>query len=555
MSKEQDILILEASPIELRLSRVIVARGEVKFLDAQAFRAQDQEEDGSALGDQQALDALAEYVSRNGWNGKDLWCLLSGSAVACQYFDMPPLKGNSLKQAVLLKLGQQLHFSVDDALVDVHPLEPPKSADDDQIRVAATAIRRNVIKAVVETCNRLKSPLMMLSAVPSVLTALALSAKDDACEMQAVLHVGEDASTLIILQDGRPYVTSEIEIGGCDFATALTRPIIDGDNVIQLDAEQAIALRDEVGIPRHDLQIESLGITGGRLLPLLEPLLQKLSLQLTQWMTFAATSADGKKVSRIELVGPGAEIPGLASAIAIRVGVDASEASWLKGLASIDPSAEDIALSSCAAATGAVLHQRDLPDLLPPDVRRNRRILRTRRSATLVTPVVAVAIFGIGFLFETVATKVAPSLVPDRAKLAHLQRLANDHNRWNTKRQLIARLQKQLDDFSRATPRWDGLFKELSRTLPVELQVTEFRASSEGDAILLTMRTRIFTSGNGRSFDEVLEETLMTLERNPFFRRVQPLGSNLLDRNSANGAAGTLEVELELAYPRPRTRA
>ena len=131
------------------------------------------------------------------------------------------------------------------------------------------------------------------------------------------------------------------------------------------------------------------------------------------------------------------------------------------------------------------------------------------------------------------------------------QRLASDHNQWNTKRQLIARLQQQLDDFSRATPRWDGLFKELSRTLPRELQVTEFRARTENDAILLTMRTRIFTSRKGRSFDEVLEETLRTLEQSPFFRRVQPLRSNRLEQNKATGASGTLVVELELAYPKP----
>jgi Tfp pilus assembly PilM family ATPase/Tfp pilus assembly protein PilN len=555
MSKEQDILILEASPIELRLSRAVAARGEVRFLDARAFRAQAQKEDGSALSDQHAVDALAAYVSQHHWNGKDVLCLLNGSAVSCHYFDMPPLNGNSLKQAVHLKLGQQLHFSVDEALVHVSTLAPMKSVDGDQLRVAATAIRRSVIKAAVKTCHRLESPLMMLSAAPAALTALATSAKEDAREMQALLYVGGDISTLIILQDGRPCVTSEIEIGSRDFATALMRPIIDGDNVVQLDEAKATALRNEVGIPKADQQIESLGMVGGRLLPLLEPLLQKLSLQITQWMSFAATSADGRKVSHLKLVGPGAEIPGLASAMGKRVGVTASDADWLKGLACVDSPAEDIDLSSCAAAISAVLHQRDLPDLLPPDVRQRRRVLRVRRSAALVTPVVAAAILGVGFLFDAVATKVAPSLGAEQAKLAHLQRLANDHNQWSATQRLVAQLQQQLDGFSRVTPRWDGLFKELSRTLPPELQVTGLLARTEEGAMFLTLRTRIFTSGNGRSFDEVLEQTLMTLERSPFFRRVQPLGSNRLEQDKATGVAGTMDVELELAFPKPRMGA
>lgn len=554
MSKEHDILILEVGPAELRLSHVVAVRGEITFLDARSFHTQDKDEDGSALGNEQAVSSLTDYVSDNDWNGKDVLCLLSGSAVSCQYFDMPPLKGCSLKQAANLKLGQQLPFPVDEANVDIRPMEPRKAAGENQLHVAATAIRRDLIDAVVKTCHRLKSPLMVLTAAPSALAALAMSAKDDTPEMRAVLHVGNDASTLIILRDGRPCVTSEIEIGAGDFSKALMRPIIDGDNVIQLDAEKAIALRDEVGIPQADQQIESLDLAGGRLLPLLEPLLQKLSLQLTQWMTFASTSADGRKVSHLKLVGPGAKIPGLVSAIGKRVGIDAAEVDWLKGLASVDASARDVTLSSCAAATGAVLHRSDLPDLLPPDVRRKRRILQVRRSATLIAPVVAAAVFGLGFLFETAVTKVAPSLGADRTRLAHLQRLASEHSRRNAKQKLVARLQQQLDCFAQATPRWDGLFKELSRKLPKELQVTEFRARCDGGAILLTMRTKIFTSRSGRSFDEVLEEALMTLEHSPFFKRVQPLGSNRLGQD-ASGAAGTLVVELELAYPTPRTKA
>ena len=550
MSKEQDILILEASLQELRLTHALVGTGPVKVLQAGSFALEEKSSDKSAIEDQVILDRMTKYVAEQGWAGRQVLCLLGGSAVSCQYFDMPPLKGNCLRNAVLLKLGQRLPFAVDEALVDIHPLKRQTSNDGDDLRVAATAIRREVVRSAIGACEYLKLDVSIVSAMPAALAALARSTIEDCAQMQAVLHVGEQTCTLVVFQGKKPCVTSEIEIGLHDFTAAMMRPIIDGDSVIQLDDAKAEALRDEIGIPKAGQQIESIGVAGSRLLPLLEPILQKLAHQLTQWLTFAATSCGTERVARLRLVGSGAMMAGLSEAVGSRVEIDVDQADWLDGVASCSDTLDPESLCSCAAAVAAATHQKDLPDLTPRDVRNQRRLRRIRRSTVLAAPVLAAAVFGLSVLFDNVIARSGLSQGVDQAKLVQLQRISRSHDRQNAEQRFTQQLQKQFDDFARATPRWDGLFKELARALPQEVQVTEFRARTEKDDIHVTMQARVYTRPQGWNFDQVVEQTLRALEGSPFFKRVLPLSSNRAGPGEDSPAAGTLSVELELAYPR-----
>ncbi len=123
MSKNREILVLEAGGDELRVSHVRVAGPAVEIDACASFLSADRSEDKSAIQDQNLLDELSKYVTERGWTGNDVVWLLGGNSVSCQYFDMPPLKGAALRQAVNLKLGQQLHFEISEAVVDF-PLVP-----------------------------------------------------------------------------------------------------------------------------------------------------------------------------------------------------------------------------------------------------------------------------------------------------------------------------------------------------------------------------------------------------------------------------------------------
>ncbi len=554
MSKNREILVLEAGGSELRIAHVSIRGDTVAVGECASFHAVELGDDNPAIQDQNLLDELAAYVTERGWTGRDVLCLLGGDSVSCQYFEMPPLKGLALRQAVLLKLGQQLHFEIGEAVVDVAPIAGTSSAETNLQRVAVTAVRRQRAQAAIDAATRMGLNPTLVSAAPVAMAAMAADKLGGDDPMRAALHVGERASVLTVFSGQTPCVVSELAIGLADFAIALTRPIISGEDVIQLELEEATALRDRVGIPEAGLEIESLGIKGGNLMPLLAPTLQKLSKQLTQWLTFAATSAGDAEASTLTLVGPGASMHGLTGAIGVGIGMSVETADWLTGATIASRSSDAPPLESSTIAVAAALYAGGLPELTPPEVRTRRKIKRVRRSTALVSPVLAAAIFGLAFLFEQMGTGLQPVVGENQQSLAGMRKLAEVNQQWNAAQVEVDRLQGEFDVFASATPHWEGLFKELSRTLPGELQTTRLDARMEPTGLVVRMEATIYPAPQGRNLEEIVEQTLLSFARSPFFEDVQLLKSIVSEggRGAPNAAAGTLSVDLRLAYPRPR---
>ncbi|MFQ5424437.1 MAG: hypothetical protein ACE5F9_10710, partial [Phycisphaerae bacterium] len=84
MSKGRGLLVLHAEGNELRLVHTRLDRFTVELSEPCTFRSATPEPETTALSDETALDELAGFVSKQGWFGHDLVCLVGGSSVACQ---------------------------------------------------------------------------------------------------------------------------------------------------------------------------------------------------------------------------------------------------------------------------------------------------------------------------------------------------------------------------------------------------------------------------------------------------------------------------------------
>ncbi|MBX3395252.1 MAG: pilus assembly protein PilM [Phycisphaerae bacterium] len=553
MSDKRDILILEASSAELRLSSARINGERVELSDSCSFVTQDRRDDRNAAQDQNLVDALSVAVSERNWVGRDVICLLSGGTVACQYFDMPSLKGAPLLQAVTLKLSQQLHFPVAEAVVDFRSVPSHAAAQHNQQRVAVTAAHQDAAQSVINAAIRCGLNVAAVTSAAAALTAHAVSRIAASTQAQAVLHIGDRSSTLTVLRESAVTVTSELPFGLEDFTTALMRPIISGEEVIQLDVVRAMDLRDAVGIPAADERIESLGIPGAKLFPVLEPTLQKMVQQLTQWLTFASTLEEGAAVSRLYVTGPGLAMKGLTSALALRLKLQIEGWDWLDGTTSTRDRAGGMSRDAFAAATAAVCHRKTLPDLVPKEVRSEWRARRIRRSTAIISPIVAVVILGFAFLFNQMRSYTQTTLGSQKA-LNEMQMLADENARWQVEAHRVAEYRSSFEAFANSAPAWEGLFKELSRLLPSELRVIRLSVSGELDALRLRADANIYTTPTGRDFDEVVEQTLLALDRSPFLSAVQLINSTRYPADGSRLETGAMSVDLELAYPRPLAR-
>lgn len=549
MSNQRGLIIIHAAQGELRLVRAHMDDYTVVVSAPHIFAAPGVESNDEAtpLCDEAALDGVASVVARNGWFGDDLVCLVSGSSVSCQYHDLPPLKHRELDQAVRLKLAQQLHFDVADACIAVDPLGSVAADDGEQaaVRVGVTACHRDWIDAAIAAAERVGLKLVSILAAPVTLTALARDTVEREDGLHAFLCVDDVSSTLIVLDGTMPVVTSELPIGAADLTAALMRPIIAGDDVLQLDEAKATKLRDEIGIPEPDQMIESLGVSGDRVLPLIEPVLQKMVAQLTQWLTFASTSANRRKIEWLRVVGAGSQIPGLAKTIGARTSTDAIAFDWLSNTRLVGTAWDEISVQRFAAAIGAARHWRNRPDLLPAFVRRRRQVHAARRAVSFAGPAATAALLGFALLFGRIDARLRPWDTTLKQQLSSIQLLFAKVMSWRDTRAVSSKIERRFEKFVEMKPTWVGFFKELSHVLPPEFHAERLDVLAKDGRLTVTINGFVDATQDKIPYDKIATDTLKRLNKSPFCHEV-----NLMNASRGDSQyEGTVSFQIALAYP------
>ena len=542
MSKDRTILVIQ---VGADCVRAVIARPgaePVALLDGCVIPVGRRDGDTNPLRDQLLIDQLVSFCRPRRKDLGGVLFILGGSAVSCHYLETPPLSGRPLVQATRLKLSQQLHFPVDQAIVAVRPLN---STSEGQLRVHATAGQQDFIQSMVDAAAQLRLRLIGICAAPDALARAAAKHVGAAPGLIALLDVGERMSTLVVLDGGSPCVCADIPIAAADITAALMRPIIRGEEVLQLDEEQALQLRNDIGVPDPSDEIPSLEVTGDRILPLLEPVLQKLIKQLTQWLTFAS-SGRNQPVRGLEVIGVGASIRGFAGAIGARTGLSVTSGDWLdqQGTLSAEFSAGHCRGFGLSAA--ALTHWRDLPDLVPPETRREQKVDRVRRSVAVCAPIIAISIAAASVPFESLGSAVEQSVTVRKAQLATVQSSVTRCAESSRDGIEVARLEGRFQKFVHEAPAWLVVFKELSLILPGDLRAIEMVGEWSADAANLTLRADVVPASGERGFDEVVRQTVLMLQRSDLFSRVEIVSANQGPSERDRAAAGTVSIRLDL---------
>ncbi len=545
MSKNRNILVIQVDVEGVRAAIAEAGSDSVYISDSCSFPSSTQNKESCPLSDQLLIDQLKSYCRGKQQRIDGVLFVLGGAGVSSHYLDMPPLSGKELTQATRIKLAQQLHFPVAEAVVAVKSL---KNQSGGQLKVHATAGLKSHLDRIIDTASQLGLRLLGICAASDVLAHAVANRFDNTNGMRVVLDLGEQSSTLVVVDGGTPCICSEIPVSAGDITVALMRPIIRGEEVIQLDAAKAMELRDEVGVPLPSDSIPSLGVTGDRILPLLEPVLQKLLKQMTQWLAFATT---GKNhiVEEIELIGVGAAIPQMGEAIAVRSGLRVSVSNWLDELAkrtSTDSGANTSGYGLCAAA---VSHWKKLPDLVPEDVRREDRTRRWRRSVSICAPIVAVSIAAISVPFESLGSAVGQSLAVRKAQLAVVQNNVNQCGESTREDQAVTRIEGKFRHFVDESPDWLAVLKEQTQVLPREFRATEYSGEWNVHEASLTVRGDIVTADSSREFDDVVRQTVLALQKSELFRRVEIVSANQGASEGDTRQSGSVAFRLDLRTP------
>ncbi len=403
------------------------------------------------------------------------------------------------EQAAMLALTNMADFPIEDAPSDSCTLltdrASRKRGDPDapmpQRHILACADSEDRAAALCEALSLPGIAIEGLVPAEAVATADAMrlaTASSDTSEIAAVVWIGEHSTSLAVGTPGRLFFVRTITAGTEALAEVLCRPLRSRDAdaaPITLSHEEARTLLMGVGVPAPDALIPGYpNLAGSALLPHLQPILQRLSIEIKQSLRFGV-SEDNRAHVRLRLAGPGAAVPGLGDAI--------SRVSGFGFDAVIDPNhPPDANDSSCGGLIAAFSRCPTLSICILPAQVRQVRTLRKARKALLIGAALAFSYVG----YETF--DAYSTLRSERGRLTELtSAMVSSQGPMAVRQNAMAscaamadaerRLRKAMDQ----SPDWATMLEIISHATPAEMRLTSLDMTRNPTRCAIDMRGHI----------------------------------------------------------------
>jgi len=237
--------------------------------------------------------------------------------MSCQLVSLTTEKKAAAVKAAKLAALNASPYNQNLAMIETQYLGTDRRGDERKSHVLAVAERidsADAIAKLVDTCGwSLKS--MTTLEIP-IITRTVEQALTDRTDDQptARFYFGQDRSIFIVSHQGRILMFRQIGLGIEHLVTSLCRPIhVQQNQEYCLKPDAARQLLFERGLPGRDTIIdEKHDLHGHHLLPLIQPVLQRLLVELKQSLRFGLTDIEPSELQG-ELIGPGAAIVGLSN--------------------------------------------------------------------------------------------------------------------------------------------------------------------------------------------------------------------------------------------------
>lgn len=552
-TKRRQTVVVELGQRTIRVAAAEFAGEAVRFHGITAIAAGASGFDSEPADERTLARRLGDIVERKGWKGMRATCLLPRSAASVLSFVLPPMPDEDVEAAIEIKLRQALHFDVDEATFGFRRVREIDRDGHRQTLILVGAARAADVARVLRVVRGAGLEPVAVGSAAESLANLAYHARLSA-EGETTVHVdiGGDSTILNLLHGRMLRFSREVDIGGDAFTHALMRPIITAEGARQLEYEQAEDVKKSGGYPREDEDVPlPHGVRSSDVLPLLEPVLQRLTMEVARSCDYLRELVGGGDVDRIVLTGTASRMRNLDAALAENLGlpvvrmdpVARATAHWhlsIRDRGDTDP-------AGFAMLLGYSVGQQQPVNLIPREYWTERfadRVRRVRRTFAPAAIAAALCVFLAAVPIQRTYDGAERSLCEASEQLrARMERHAATAAKTADR---LARAARATAARGRVLP-WVGVMKELAAALPTSVRMTalsmfsvagelpaiEFDAEAEEDRV---------------PFEVVVTELTVAMGESAFFDDVRVVEASFDRANRV----GHLRVALRVAAPRCR---
>jgi type IV pilus assembly protein PilM len=212
--------------------------------------------------------------------------------------NLPP---RELHRSLPFQVRDKLPLPVETALLDFYPLEDPGT--NETVRGLLIAVPRDAVLAAVHAVEKAGLHVVQVDLAAFALLRSA-SRLDD--QVEAIVDIGADATSVIVHSHGEPLMVRTIPRGGAEITQMLTTRL-------DLAPDAAEAAKWRVGLNTETDPVIAEVIQGA-----VRPLINEINSSFT----YVSAGEHGVRVSRLALCGGGALLPGLAEELGDQLGVE-----------------------------------------------------------------------------------------------------------------------------------------------------------------------------------------------------------------------------------------
>ena len=258
--------------------------------------------DGEIMDRQLVTDAIANLLETRGVKTRSVVAAVSGRAVIVKKISMNRLSPEDAQQAIVWEAEQHVPYDINDVSLDFeilgdHPQDPK------QMQVLLVAAKKDMVLSFGDLIREAGLVPQVID-VDSFAIQNALAANYDFApeEVIAILNVGAEITNINIVQNGVPYFTKDLQVGGHTFVDAVQRRY----NVTHEVATEAVR-----GNAPPDLDV----------IPVVEQACEGLATALERAQAYLRTTGEAGLLTRLMLCGGSALTPGLVPFLQTRFGV------------------------------------------------------------------------------------------------------------------------------------------------------------------------------------------------------------------------------------------
>lgn len=448
-------------------------------------------------------------------------------------------------ESALLSCTDALPYSSLTAVTQAIVLGRDRNGERRQTHVLVAAERNDVAEAIVECID--ESGLKFQAAVPMdalILRRLALQALHQSGELRGSLYVGEHSSFFIVGANGQVDFERRLSFDIHSMVNTLRRPINRAgvEQPIELSQFDATAIVHDYGIPDRDTVVhDPLKLTGTQIIPLLQPLLQRLVVELRQSLRFGVGEKQRDQVT-IVLSGPGVRVPNLAETLSKEIGQPVTtDDSWneFDFTEAVCPRGE----MSLAVARGRTIAQLNLEPNSMAQARRTKRVQQWLWTGAAA----ALAIIAVDYLqYDARLNEAEEQAARLSISAGDIEALKATSTKLKSTVDALAKLESHITRETGNSTSFRAIMNELTHWTPQSVRLTSINFQLVESRMVGQVNGYVFNS-KVTSEEAVLERYIDDLRESPLFQTVSLGNVQIGSMSGQDGRRFEAEVVAESA--------